>query len=185
MPVKATRAAVVDELRVAIDVSVRLLVGPFVERPNSSQSPVGAVSSSDYGSEASGPAAGARRIGLAALVEWLDRVRSIDSSMACSITTRGIPVTAEKVRQNRLRRMAERQGLELRKSRRRDPRAKDYGRWYIVDVDREIEAADDVAPVSFTARRRALEIAREEFVVKVCDDLDVVEAFLTDDGRGS
>jgi hypothetical protein len=185
MPVKATRAAVVDELRAAIDVSVRLLVGSFVERPNSSQSPVGAVSSSDYGSEASGPAAGARRIGLAALVEWLDRVRSIDSSMACSITTRGIPVTAEKVRENRLRRMAERQGLELRKSRRRDPRAKNYGRWYIVDVDREIEAADDVATESFTARRRALEIARAEFVVKECDDLDVVEAFLTDVGRQS
>lgn len=51
-------------------------------------------------------------------------------------------MTAEKVRENRLRRMAERQGLELRKSRRRDPRAKDYGRWYIVDVEREIEAAE-------------------------------------------
>lgn len=94
-------------------------------------------------------------------------------------------MTAEKVRENRLRRMAERQGLELRKSRRRDPRAKDYGRWYIVDVDREIEAVDDVATESFTARRRALGIARTEFVVKECDDLDVVEAFLTDDGRGS
>lgn len=68
--------------------------------------------------------------------------------------------------------MAERQGLELRKSRRRDPRAIDYGRWYIVDVDREIEAADDVATESFTAHRRALEIARAEFVVKECDDLD-------------
>jgi hypothetical protein len=97
-------------------------------------------------------------------------------------------VTAEKVRENRLRRMAERQGLELRKSRRRDPRAKDYGRWYIVDVDREIEAAEiggyDVATKSFTAHRRALEIARAEFVVKECDDLDVVEAFMTDDERG-
>jgi hypothetical protein len=176
MPVKATRAAVVDELRVAIDVSVRPLVG-LVR---------GAVSSSERPRLPSlGPGGRRRRIGLAALVEWLDRVRSIDSSMACSITTRGIPVTAEKVRENRLRRMAERQGLELRKSRRRDPRAKDYGRWYIVDVDREIEAADDVATESFTARRRALEIARAEFVVKECDDLDVVEAFLTDDGRGS
>jgi hypothetical protein len=51
-------------------------------------------------------------------------------------------VTAEKVRENRLRRMPERQGLELRKSRRRNARARDYGRWYIVDVDREIEAAE-------------------------------------------
>ena len=62
---------------------------------------------------------------------------------------------AEKVRENRLRRMAERQGLELRKSRRRDPRAKDYGRWYIVDVNREIEGADDVATESFTAQAGA------------------------------
>ncbi len=36
----------------------------------------------------------------------------------------------EKVRENRLRRMAERQGLALRKTRRRDPRALNYeGRW--------------------------------------------------------
>jgi hypothetical protein len=68
-------------------------------------------------------------------------------------------VTAEKVRENRLRRMAERQGLELRKSRRRDPRAKDYGRWYIVDVEREIEAAEiggyDVATESYRAQAGA------------------------------
>jgi len=68
-------------------------------------------------------------------------------------------VTAEKVRENRLRRMAERQGLELRKSCRRDPRAKDYGRCYIVDVDREIEAAEiggyDVATESYRARAGA------------------------------
>jgi hypothetical protein len=64
-------------------------------------------------------------------------------------------VTAEKVRENRLRRMAERQGLELRKSRRRDPRAKDYGRWYIVDAEREIEAADDVAAESYRAQAGA------------------------------
>jgi hypothetical protein len=79
--------------------------------------------------------------------------------MACSITTRRIPVTAEKVRENRLRRMAERQGLELRKSRRRDPRAKDYGRWYIVDLEREIEAAEiggyDVATESYRAQAGA------------------------------
>jgi hypothetical protein len=68
-------------------------------------------------------------------------------------------VTAEKIRENRLRRMAERQGLELRKSRRRDPRAKDYGRWYIVDVEREIEAAEiggyDVATESYRAQAGA------------------------------
>jgi hypothetical protein len=41
---------------------------------------------------------------------------------------------SEKIRENRLRRMAERQGLALRKSRRRDPRAIDYGGWMIVDA---------------------------------------------------
>lgn len=40
---------------------------------------------------------------------------------------------AEKVRENRLRRMAERQGHQLVKSRRRDPRAYDYGRYWITD----------------------------------------------------
>jgi hypothetical protein len=41
----------------------------------------------------------------------------------------------EKVRENRLRRAAQRQGLELRKIRRRDPRAIDYGRWWLIDVE--------------------------------------------------
>lgn len=40
----------------------------------------------------------------------------------------------EKVRENRLRRAADRQGLTLRKSRRRDPRALDFGWWMIVDL---------------------------------------------------
>jgi hypothetical protein len=38
---------------------------------------------------------------------------------------------ARKVRENRLRRMALRQGLVLEKSPRRDPRALDYGLWRI------------------------------------------------------
>jgi hypothetical protein len=38
----------------------------------------------------------------------------------------------EKVRENLLRRMADRQGLALTKSRRRDPRALDYGRYRLV-----------------------------------------------------
>jgi hypothetical protein len=41
--------------------------------------------------------------------------------------------TAERVRENRLRRMADRQGLRLEKSRRRDPRAVDYRKYMIVD----------------------------------------------------
>lgn len=40
---------------------------------------------------------------------------------------------AEKIRENRLRRMAARQGLRLVKSRRRDPRAFDYGRYMLLD----------------------------------------------------
>lgn len=44
-------------------------------------------------------------------------------------------MTADKVRENRLRRAAERQGLRLVKSRRRDPRALDYGRWEILNGD--------------------------------------------------
>lgn len=39
----------------------------------------------------------------------------------------------EKVRENRLRRMAERQGMRLEKSRRRDERAVDYGTYHLVD----------------------------------------------------
>lgn len=42
--------------------------------------------------------------------------------------------TAEKVRENRLRRMADRQGLRLEKSRRRDPRALDYGTYRLVNA---------------------------------------------------
>lgn len=41
---------------------------------------------------------------------------------------------ADKVRENRLRRMASRQGLALVKSRRRDPRALDYGTYCLVNV---------------------------------------------------
>lgn len=39
----------------------------------------------------------------------------------------------EKIRENRLRRAAERQALRLVKSRRRDTRAADYGRYWLVE----------------------------------------------------
>ena len=39
----------------------------------------------------------------------------------------------DKVRENRLRRMAARQGLQLRKSRRRDPLARGFGTFMLVD----------------------------------------------------
>ena len=41
--------------------------------------------------------------------------------------------TSEKVRENRTRRAVERQGYRLSRSRRRDPRAVDYGRYYVTD----------------------------------------------------
>jgi hypothetical protein len=41
------------------------------------------------------------------------------------------PATPDKVRENRLRRAALRQGLVLRMSRRRDPRALGYGRYVL------------------------------------------------------
>lgn len=41
-------------------------------------------------------------------------------------------MTDEKVRENRLRRMAERQGLKLVKSRRRDPLAVDYDLYALI-----------------------------------------------------
>jgi hypothetical protein len=49
----------------------------------------------------------------------------------------GMPTDTDsnfKVQQNRVRRMADRQGLRLILSRTRDPRALNYGRCYLVDV---------------------------------------------------
>lgn len=37
--------------------------------------------------------------------------------------------------ENRLRRVADRQGLKLMKSRSRDPRALDYGRYALIDLE--------------------------------------------------
>jgi hypothetical protein len=49
------------------------------------------------------------------------------------VYTGRMPMTEnEKVRENRLRRAAERQGLKLEKSRVRDPRALTYGGWRLV-----------------------------------------------------
>jgi len=41
---------------------------------------------------------------------------------------------SEKVRENKIRRMAGRQGLRLEKSKRRDPHALDYGMYMLVDI---------------------------------------------------
>ncbi|MBF0321785.1 MAG: hypothetical protein HQL62_02385 [Magnetococcales bacterium] len=42
--------------------------------------------------------------------------------------------TNDKIKENRLRRMAKRQGLCLKKSRRRDPRAVDFDGYMLVDA---------------------------------------------------
>jgi hypothetical protein len=60
----------------------------------------------------------------------------LPSSIATGIVC-GMPSSidaADKVRENRLRRAAVRQGLQLVKSRARDPRALDFGRFMIVDA---------------------------------------------------
>lgn len=41
----------------------------------------------------------------------------------------------EKVRENRLRRMADRQGLRLTRSRSRDPQAIDFGLYALIDIE--------------------------------------------------
>ena len=69
---------------------------------------------------------------------------------------------AENVRENRLRRMAERQGYALRKWRTRDPRALTYGRYMLVEPNRNVLVSDERLsldevedwPTSVTPRHR-------------------------------
>ncbi len=56
----------------------------------------------------------------------------------------------EKVRENRIRRMLKRQGFELRKSRRRDPLAYDFGGYLVVDLRNRIVFGSDPMPFSAT-----------------------------------
>jgi hypothetical protein len=56
----------------------------------------------------------------------------------------------EKVRENRLRRAAHRQRLRLVKSRRRDPRAYDFGGYMLVDQDTGAVAAGTEHGLAFT-----------------------------------
>lgn len=55
---------------------------------------------------------------------------------------------SEKVREVRLRRAAKRQGLRLVRSRRRDPRAIDYGLYVLVDDSRGNRLPGAQAPIS-------------------------------------
>jgi hypothetical protein len=89
---------------------------------------------------------------------------------ACGITystKEVVPMTEEKARENRLRRMAERRGLRLEKSRRRDPGALTYGRYWLLrgkeivgdlpysfDSDRECTTTLDEIEKAFTLPTR-------------------------------
>ncbi len=61
---------------------------------------------------------------------------------------------ADKVRENRLRRMAARQGMAVIKSRRRDVRALDHGRYYLIDLGTHTVSAGPLEDID--ALERAL-----------------------------
>jgi hypothetical protein len=69
----------------------------------------------------------------------------------------------EKVRENRLRRMAQRQLLRLEKSRRRDPKAPDFNGYMLIDD------------------RNVVVLGAYDFAYSAT--LDQVEAYLTDESR--
>jgi hypothetical protein len=52
-----------------------------------------------------------------------------------------ITMSIDKVRENRVRRKAERQGLTLARSRRRDPDARDFGGYMLIDAQTNAVAA--------------------------------------------
>jgi hypothetical protein len=77
-----------------------------------------------------------------AILEW-DASGQEGDSVICSnclteaeqqVMNEDMTGLAEKARENRLRRMADRQGYRLTKSRRRDPRANVYGSYWLADA---------------------------------------------------
>lgn len=56
----------------------------------------------------------------------------------------------DKVRENLLRRMAQRQGFVLERSRRRDPKAKDFGKYRLLVDHRDIDAHRKTTPYNLT-----------------------------------
>lgn len=64
---------------------------------------------------------------------------------------------ASKARESRLRRKARRQGLRMVKSRSRDPRVFDYGRYRLVDPERNFLIA--VHPLAFSLDEVETELA--------------------------
>jgi hypothetical protein len=59
---------------------------------------------------------------------------SLPASLQHVFPYAGIVTISDKGRENRARRIAERRGYRLEKSRRRDPRATDYGRYQLIDA---------------------------------------------------
>ena len=57
-----------------------------------------------------------------------------------------------KILENRLRRTAERRGYVLEKSRRRDPKGKDYARYRLLVDARDIDAHRATMPFTLTIR---------------------------------
>jgi hypothetical protein len=95
-------------------------------------------------------------------------VSGILSGMATSTKGRDME-QAEKVRENRLRAMAKRQGRELSKSRRRDPYALDYGHWTIFEQDGTEQTVTDLDAVEAYLRTPKIEVelrrAGREYIV--------------------
>lgn len=100
-----------------------------------------------------------------------------------------------KVRENRLRRMAERQGFALHKSRRRDPLAAEFGTWYVIEL---LPGSDDPAivwPNFPRVRGKSVHLSDLDLPRAEIDDaqrrsgfpagasLDEAEAFLASPGR--
>lgn len=74
----------------------------------------------------------------------------------------GMASSTEKVRENRLRRAAERQGFMLVKSRRRDPRALDYGLYVLVEDSAGNRTPGAQAPISAFARGEGMTLDQVE-----------------------
>lgn len=81
--------------------------------------------------------------------------------------------TSQKARENRLRRMADRQGLLLVKSRRRDPRALDYGQYVLVE--------DTAGNREGLGRQRGGQAAISDFANGHGRSLDDIERVLMED----
>jgi|GEM_PF-1951162 len=80
--------------------------------------------------------------------EWAAWAESDDGKRRLSRAREiaGLSPEAFKVLENRLRRMAARQGLSIVKSRRRDPWARDYGQYMIFTDENYVVAGGDPIP---------------------------------------